>query len=422
MPYSQQLFQKAQKLIPGGVNSPVRACNSVQTWPLFISRGQGSRIFSVEGQEFIDYVLSWGPLILGHCHPEVQQSAAKALQNGSSFGAPCLHEIELAQTIIDAMPGVEMVRLVNSGTEATMSALRLARAYTNKDKIVKFIGCYHGHVDNLLVQAGSGVATLAIPGTPGVPEDVAQKTILAPFNDLQAVQEIFQNHASEIAAVIVEPVAGNMGLVPPAEGFLQGLRDITSQHLSLLIFDEVITGFRVSYSGAQGRFGVTPDLTCLGKIIGGGFPVGALGGKQDIMASMAPCGPVYQAGTLAGNPVAMKAGLATLQELEHQDYAQLEDKTSQLALELQKILWHKGLQVEMNQLGSMFTLFFTDKPVTDFASAQSTDQQIFADFYNQMRNQGIYLPTANFECIFTSFAHQPQDWERTLEAARKLEL
>ncbi|MGM0423404.1 MAG: glutamate-1-semialdehyde 2,1-aminomutase [Thermodesulfobacteriota bacterium] len=421
MPDSQSLFQQAQELIPGGVNSPVRACGSVDSIPLFISKGSGSHIYSQEGQEYIDYVLSWGPLLLGHCHPRVLQASRQALENGSSFGAPCQQEIELAGAIQKALPGVEMVRLVNSGTEATMSALRLARAYTGRDKILKFTGCYHGHVDSLLVQAGSGVATLAIPGTPGVPEDLARQTLLAPYNDLEAAREIFQTQGQEIAAVILEPVAGNMGLVPPVDGFLQGLRELADQYSSLLIFDEVITGFRVAYSGAQGRFGVTPDLTCLGKIIGGGFPVGALGGKKDVMQYLAPCGPVYQAGTLAGNPVAMSAGLATLQELKEQDYQGLEEKTSWLAQELQSILQGKGLPVQLNQLGSMFTLFFTNKPVQDFASAQQTDQGLFASFYRQMREQGIYLPPANFECIFVSFAHQDRDLEQTLQAARALQ-
>ncbi|MFP4629651.1 MAG: glutamate-1-semialdehyde 2,1-aminomutase [Desulfohalobiaceae bacterium] len=421
MPDSRSLFLQARKLIPGGVNSPVRACGSVESTPLFISRGQGSHIYSQEGQEYIDYVLSWGPLLLGHCHPRVLQAARQALEDGPSFGAPCKQEIDLAQAIHDALPGVEMVRLVNSGTEATMSALRLARAYTGREKILKFTGCYHGHVDSLLVQAGSGVATLAIPGTPGVPEGLAIQTLLAPYNDLRAVQEIFQSQGQEIAAVILEPVAGNMGLVPPAEGFLQGLRQLADQYSSLLIFDEVITGFRVAYSGAQGRFGVTPDLTCLGKIIGGGFPVGALGGQSQIMEYLAPCGPVYQAGTLAGNPVAMSAGLATLQELQQQDYQALEDRTSWLAAELQSILQRKGLSVQLNQLGSMFTLFFTPDPVQDFSSARNTDQKLFASFYRQMREQGIYLPPANFECVFVSFAHQEADLEKTLQAARDLQ-
>ncbi|MFP4587206.1 MAG: glutamate-1-semialdehyde 2,1-aminomutase [Desulfohalobiaceae bacterium] len=421
MPDSQSLFQQAQELIPGGVNSPVRACGSVDSTPLFIRKGQGSRIYSQEGQEYIDYVLSWGPLLLGHCHPKVLESARQALEDGSSFGAPCKQEIDLAQAIKDALPGVEMARLVNSGTEATMSALRLARAYTGRDKVLKFTGCYHGHVDSLLVQAGSGVATLAIPGTPGVPEDLARQTLLAPYNDLKAVQRIFQEQGQEIAAVILEPVAGNMGLVPPGDGFLQGLRKLADQYSSLLIFDEVITGFRVAYSGAQGRFGVTPDLTCLGKIIGGGFPVGALGGKKEVMQYLAPCGPVYQAGTLTGNPVAMSAGVSTLQELQKQDYQALEEKTSWLAQELQSILQGKGLAVQLNQLGSMFTLFFTDTPVQDFATARQTDQKLFASFYRQMRGQGIYLPPANFECIFVSFAHQDSDLEQTLQAARSLE-
>lgn len=418
---SQQLFAQARELLPGGVNSPVRACLSVQTYPLFIDRGEGSRLFSADGDEYIDYVLSWGPLILGHSHPQVIKSVQETLLKGSSFGAPCQLEVDLAKEIIQALPGIEKVRMVSSGTEATMSALRLARGWTGRDKIVKFIGCYHGHVDALLAQAGSGVATLSIPGTPGIPKEVVQHTLLVPYNDLEAVNDLFTTQGEEIAAVIVEPVAGNMGLVLPQPGFLQGLREITTQHQSLLIFDEVITGFRVSYQGAQGFYDITPDLTCLGKIIGGGFPVGAFGGKREIMDFVAPMGKIYQAGTLSGNPVAMAAGLATLKILKSCNYQQLAERTRSLVHELLNIFQEKGLAVTMNCLASAFTLFFCEGPVTNFSQAQASDQKIFQAFYQQMRNQGIYLAPSPFECAFTSFAHSDDDFERTLEAARKID-
>ncbi len=418
---SSLLFEQARKLIPGGVNSPVRACKSVDCDPLFISKGFGSRIVSEDGQELIDYVMSWGPLLLGHCHPEVTQAAQQAVEHGASFGAPCRQEIDLAEAIVQGLPALEMVRMVNSGTEATMTALRLARSYTQKNKVLKFVGCYHGHVDSLLAEAGSGLATLCIPGTPGVPEDTVKHTLLAPYNDLQAVEALFQNHGADIAAVIVEPVAGNMGLVPPQEGFLQGLREITRQHEALLIFDEVITGFRMSPAGAQGRFGIEPDLTCLGKIIGGGFPVGAFGGKTAIMEQLAPCGATYQAGTLAGNPVAMAAGAATLQVLARMDYEQLEERTRRFAGELKAILEAKGVSIQLNCLGSAFTLFFTSQPVTDFQSAKTSDQRLFQSFYNQMRRQNIYLAPSGFECTFTSFAHTDDDFRATLEAAEKVQ-
>jgi glutamate-1-semialdehyde 2,1-aminomutase len=419
MSQSSKLFQKAQMLIPGGVNSPVRACRSVEAEPLFISRGQKGRIVSEDGLEMIDFVLSWGPLLLGHAHPEVNEAVCRAVENGSSFGAPIRDEVEIAQAIIDAVPGIEMVRMVNSGTEATMSALRLARAYTGRSRVLKFEGCYHGHADPFLASAGSGVATLCIPGTPGVPEETVKDTLLAPYNDLHSAEALFQAQGPSIAAVIVEPVAGNMGLVLPKPGFLQGLRDLTTNHGALLIFDEVITGFRIAYSGAQGHFGVTPDLTCLGKIIGGGFPVGAYGGKREIMQRIAPCGDVYQAGTLSGNPVAMAAGLATLKVLARSDYSGLESRTRDLSGELKAILEAKGLPVTLNQIASAFTLFFTDAPVTDFASAKRSDTRLYASFYRQMREQGIYLAPSGFECAFTSFAHTEEDFQQTLEAARR---
>jgi glutamate-1-semialdehyde 2,1-aminomutase len=414
---SKALFKTAQEIIPGGVNSPVRACKSVQTDPLFVTRGQGSHLWVEDGQEFIDYVMSWGPLLLGHNHPAVNKAIHAAVDKGTSYGAPCMDEINLARAVVDAVPGVEMIRMVNSGTEATMSALRLARGYTGRNKVIKFHGGYHGHADAFLASAGSGVATQSIPGTPGVPEEVVKHTLLAQYNDLDAVKELFNRHGHDIAAVFVEPVAGNMGLVPPSKNFLQGLRDLTTAYGAVLVFDEVITGFRVSFGGAQGYFGITPDLTCLGKIIGGGLPVGAYGGKREIMNRIAPCGDVYQAGTLAGNPLAMAAGLATLNTLAKQDYQALAERTRTFSEELLSILRSKQVPVQLNRIASMFTLFFTEDPVTDFASAQKSDQRLFTTYYQHMRKQGVYLAPSGFECSFTSFAHSDKDLARTLEAA-----
>jgi glutamate-1-semialdehyde 2,1-aminomutase len=414
---SRSLFKTAQEIIPGGVNSPVRACKSVQTDPLFVTRGQGSHLWVEDGQEFIDYVMSWGPLLLGHNHPAVNKAIHAAVDKGTSYGAPCMDEINLARAVVDAVPGVEMIRMVNSGTEATMSALRLARGYTGRNKVIKFHGGYHGHADAFLASAGSGVATQSIPGTPGVPEEVVKHTLLAQYNDLDAVKELFNRHGHDIAAVFVEPVAGNMGLVPPSKNFLQGLRDLTTAYGAVLVFDEVITGFRVSFGGAQGYFGITPDLTCLGKIIGGGLPVGAYGGKREIMNRIAPCGDVYQAGTLAGNPLAMAAGLATLNTLAKQDYQALAERTRTFSEELLSILRSKQVPVQLNRIASMFTLFFTEDPVTDFASAQKSDQRLFTTYYQHMRKQGVYLAPSGFECSFTSFAHSDEDLARTLEAA-----
>ncbi len=421
MHQSDELFVQAQELIPGGVNSPVRACRSVEDEPMFIERADGCRMYNEDGQEFIDYVMSWGPMLLGHNHPEVVRALEEAMQKGISFGAPCRGEIQLSQRIIDALPGVEMIRMVNSGTEANMSALRLARAYTGRNKVVKFVGGYHGHVDAFLASAGSGMATLSIPGTPGVPEEIVRDTLLADYNNLEQVRELFANHGEEIAAVFLEPVAGNMGCVLPEEGFLSGLRELTENYGSLLVFDEVITGFRAGFNGAQGVFGVTPDLTCLGKIIGGGMPVGAYGGSREIMARIAPCGEVYQAGTLAGNPLAMACGAATLRTLQNLDYGQLAADTRNLAGEMREILVGKGVPVQLNQIGSMFTLFFTEEEVRDFASAQKTDAELFKTFYKQMREQGIYIAPSNFECTFNSFAHTAADWEKTLEAVKKVQ-
>ncbi len=420
MTRSQELFQKAQALIPGGVNSPVRACRSVHCDPLFVASASGSKITTEDGIEFIDYVMSWGPMLLGHNHPDVAAAISETAAHGTSFGAPCRLEVELAQAVVDAVPGIEMVRMVSSGTEATMSALRLARGYTGKNGVIKFHGGYHGHADAFLASAGSGVATQSIPGTPGVPADVVKHTLLAHYNDLDAVRALFERQGDDIAAVIVEPVAGNMGLVLPKPGFLEGLRDLTRKHGALLIFDEVISGFRVAFGGAQTVSGIDPDLTCLGKIIGGGLPVGAYGGKREIMSHIAPSGGVYQAGTLSGNPLAMAAGLATLKALAKKDYIALAARTDDFSRELENILRSKGVPVTRNHIASIYTLFFTDTPVVDFRTAQTADSDIFIAFYQQMREQGIYLAPSGFECAFTSFAHSDQDLERTLEAARKV--
>lgn len=420
MTISRDLFEKASTLIPGGVNSPVRACKSVQCDPLFIASAAGSKLTTEDGQSLIDYVMSWGPMLLGHNHPQVAQAIAAAAARGTSFGAPCRLEVELAEAVTQAVPGIEMVRMVCSGTEATMSALRLARGYTGRSSVIKFHGGYHGHADAFLASAGSGVATQSIPGTPGVPQDVVKHTLLAHYNDLDAVRDLFATHGSDIAAVIVEPVAGNMGLVLPQPGFLEGLRELTRKHGALLIFDEVITGFRVSFGGAQAAFKIDPDLTCLGKIIGGGLPVGAYGGKREIMNHIAPSGTIYQAGTLSGNPLAMAAGLATIKELAKQDYASLAHRTDEFSSELEKILRGKGVPVRRNHIASLFTIFFTNTPVTDFPSAQTADSNLFISFYQQMRDQGIYLAPSGFECAFTSFAHTDEDLKRTLDAARNV--
>lgn len=417
---SSELFERAQQLIPGGVNSPVRACLGVDSEPLFIARAAGSRLHTVDGETFIDFVESWGPMLLGHTHPEVTAAVHAAVDRGTSYGTPCEDEVVLAAKVVDALPGVDMVRMVNSGTEATMSALRLARGYTGRTKLVKFVGCYHGHADPFLASAGSGVATLSIPGTPGVPESTVRDTLLAPYNDLAAVKDLFALHGKDIAAIIVEAVAGNMGLVPPKAGFLEGLRELCDQHGALLIFDEVITGFRVSFGGAQQRFGITPDLTTLGKIIGGGLPVGAYGGKREIMQRIAPCGEVYQAGTLSGNPLAMAAGIATLDVLSRSDYAGLEARVAAFVKELEAILKGKGVPVRINTLASMFTVFFTNDPVTDFASAKTADGALYTSFYKQMRAQGIYLAPSPFEAAMVSFAHTDDDLAAMLDAARKV--
>ncbi|ADU61770.1 MAG: glutamate-1-semialdehyde 2,1-aminomutase [Pseudodesulfovibrio sp.] len=415
---SKALYAKALTLMPGGVNSPLRACRYVNAEPVFIDRAKGARMWDVEGREYIDYVLSWGPMILGHQDPAVTEAAHRAVDKGSSYGAPCLGEITLAEEISRLVPSMEMMRMVSSGTEATMSALRLARGFTGRSKFVKFIGNYHGHADSFLAAAGSAAAT--VPGTPGVPEEIVRHTLLAHYNDLDAVRAHFAASGSEIACVIVEPAAGNMGLVLPADGFLEGLRDLCTEHGALLIFDEVITGFRLAPGGAQERFGIKPDLTTLGKIIGGGFPVGCYGGSRTIMEHMAPVGGVFQAGTLSGNPVAMAAGLATLKRLGECDYPALEARTLAFARELAAIMESKGQAVTLNAIASAFTMYFSQGPVTNMIESGKCDSKAYATFWQQMLAQGIYLAPAGFECAFTSFAHTDEDFATTLDAARKV--
>jgi len=418
---SNHLFEKAQNYLPGGVDSPVRAFGSVGGHPLFIERGRGSRIYDEDGNELIDYVGSWGPMILGHAHPQVVEALKRAIERGTSFGASTELETILAQMVCEALPSVQMVRFVNSGTEATMSALRLARAFTGRNKIIKFAGCYHGHHDSLLAQAGSGLATLGIPVSPGIPPSYTQETLVAPYNDLEVVERIFENHTGEIAAVIVEPVAANMGVVSPKPGFLQGLRRATEKDGSLLIFDEVITGFRVAYGGAQAVYGVVPDLTCLGKVIGGGLPVGAYGGRRDIMEMVAPRGQVYQAGTLSGNPLAMTAGIETLKVLSAPDvYVQLEERSSQLAEGLRHAAAGADVPVFISRVGSVLTLFFNSNEVVDYESARSSDVDLYARFFQGMLDEGIYLPPSQFEALFISLAHSKEDIELTARAAERV--
>ncbi len=418
MEKSTSLYQIARSLMPGGVNSPVRAWNAVGGEPFFVKRGKGCMISDEDERSYIDYVCSWGPLILGHAHNEVVEAVKQAAEAGLSFGCPTHREVSLARMLVESVPSIEMVRLVNSGTEATLSAIRLARGYTGRDKIVKMIGGYHGHHDALLAQAGSGVATLSIPSTPGVPESVVKDTILVPYNDAEAVKQAFEEHPDEIACVILEPVAGNMGVVAPAEGYLQALRDITQQNQALLVFDEVMCGFRVAYGGAQERYGVLPDITTLGKIIGGGMPIGAYGARAEIMERMAPTGDVYQAGTLSGNPVATACGMATLQLLKTGGvYDSLEQKAQTLIDGLYKEAESAGIPVQINHVGSMMTLFFTDSSVTDFASAAASDTKRYGLFWQKMLEQGIYLPPSAFEAWFLSTAHANREIERTVRAA-----
>ena len=417
---SRELLAAGQRVIPGGVNSPVRAFSAVGGEPPFITRGDGAYLWDADGNRYIDYVLSWGPLILGHAHPAVVKALAEAAVKGTSYGAPTALEIELAELVIEMMPNVDMVRFVNSGTEATMSALRLARAYTGRHKIVKFEGCYHGHADLLLVQAGSGVATLGLPDSPGVPPGATQDTLTAPFNDSEAVERLFQRLPEEIAAVIVEPVAGNMGVVPPAHGFLARLRELTAAHGTLLIFDEVMTGFRVALGGAQGLYGIDPDLTTLGKVIGGGLPVGAYAGKRDILETVAPTGPMYQAGTLSGNPLAMTAGLVTLEELRKPGvFQEIVAQTERLCHGISQAAEEAGVPIYQAQVGTMFCTFFTDRPVTDYISAKTSDTAAFGRFFRAMLEAGIYLAPSQFEAGFTSTAHTSEVVDATIEVAQR---
>jgi glutamate-1-semialdehyde 2,1-aminomutase len=416
---SKAAYEEAVRLLPGGVNSPVRAFKSVKMTPIFMARGKGSKIYDIDGNEYIDYVLSWGPLILGHANPRVVEALKKVTENGTSFGAPTLIENELAKLVIERVPSVEIVRMVNSGTEATMSAIRLARGYTGRNKIVKFEGSYHGHGDSLLIKAGSGVATLGLPDSPGVPEAVAQNTITVPYNDLESVRYAFERFGEDIAAVIVEPVAGNMGVVPPVPGFLQGLRDITKRYGALLIFDEVMTGFRVDYHCAQGYFGIEPDLTCLGKVIGGGLPVGAYGGKAEIMEKVAPSGPVYQAGTLSGNPLAMTAGYETLIQLTPETYDEFRKKADRLEKGLREAAEKYEIPHTINRAGSMIGFFFTNEEVTNYEKAKTSNLEMFAAYYREMAEQGIFLPPSQFEGLFLSTEHTDEDIEKTIAAAER---
>ncbi|MGK7947915.1 MAG: glutamate-1-semialdehyde 2,1-aminomutase [Xenococcaceae cyanobacterium] len=418
---SETIFTAAQKLMPGGVSSPVRAFKSVGGQPIVFDRVKGSYIWDVDGNKYIDYVGTWGPAICGHAHPEVIEALHKALEKGTSFGAPCVQENILAEMVIEAVPSIEIVRFVNSGTEACMSVLRLMRAFTGRDKIIKFEGCYHGHADMFLVQAGSGVATLGLPDSPGVPKSTTQNTLTAPYNDLEAVKALFAENPDEISGVILEPVVGNSGFVVPDAGFLEGLREITQENGALLVFDEVMTGFRIAYGGAQEKFGVTPDLTTLGKVIGGGLPVGAYGGRKDIMSMVAPAGPMYQAGTLSGNPLAMTAGIKTLELLQKPGtYEQLDRITKQLADGLIDLAKQAGHEVVGGQISAMFGMFFTGESVHNYDDAKKSDLQKFARFHRGMLERGVYLAPSQFEAGFTSLAHTEEDIEQTLAAAKEV--
>jgi len=418
---SLELFDRAVNLIPGGVNSPVRACKSVGAEPIFIDRAEGCLIFDADGNRYIDYIGSWGPLILGHRHPAVMQAIVSVLERGTSFGAPTDLEVQLAEKVIAAVPSVEMVRMVNSGTEATMSAVRLARGATQRDIVIKFDGCYHGHADTLLVAAGSGVATLGIPGSPGVPESIARHTLSLPYNDIECLKEVMEKQGDSVACIIVEPIAGNMGLVTPEKDFLQTLRELTDRFGAVLIFDEVMTGFRVAYGGAQALFGVQPDLTCFGKIIGGGLPVGAYGGKLDLMSKVAPQGSVYQAGTLSGNPVAMAAGIATLEQLQKDDfYRALDEKADRLLSGLEQAAKKAAIPAQAKRVGSMLGFFFNEKEVKNFDDAKTCDLDRFSAFYNGLRQKGIYIAPSQFEVLFISIAHDTENIDRTIEAAEEV--
>ncbi|MFE0558156.1 glutamate-1-semialdehyde 2,1-aminomutase [Paenibacillus lautus] len=413
---SRSAFEEAKLYIPGGVNSPVRAFKSVGLTPIYIDRGEGSRVYDIDGNSFIDYVGSWGPLIMGHAHPEVVEALQETAAKGTSFGAPTLLETKMAKLVCERVPSMEVVRMVNSGTEATMSAIRLARGYTGRSKIIKFEGSYHGHADSLLIKAGSGIATLGLPDSPGVPESVASNTIAVPYNDLESVELAFKRFGEEIAAVIVEPVAGNMGVVPPQPGFLEGLRKVTSDYGTVLIFDEVMTGFRVDLNCAQGRYGVTPDLTCLGKVIGGGLPVGAYGGKRELMDQIAPAGPIYQAGTLSGNPLAMAAGYTTLKLLTPAIYEQLEERGARLQAGFERNAKEFGIPLTINRIGSMVCPFFTNTPVVNFDTAKTSDLDRFRQYFAAMVEEGVSVPPSQFEGMFISGAHTVEDIDATIEA------
>lgn len=413
---SKQAFAEAVNLMPGGVNSPVRAFKSVNMDPIFMQSGKGAIITDIDGNEYIDYVLSWGPLILGHSDPDVVEGIKRVAETGASFGAPTLAENELAKLVIERVPSIEMIRMVSSGTEATMSALRLARGYTGRNKILKFEGCYHGHADSLLIKAGSGVATLGLPDSPGVPESVAKNTITVPYNDLESIKVAIQEFGDDLAAIIVEPVAGNMGVVPPEPGFLEGLRELTEKNGTLLIFDEVMTGFRVGYNCAQGYYNVKPDITCLGKVIGGGLPVGAYGGKREIMENMAPAGTIYQAGTLSGNPLAMTAGIETLKKLTPASYDHFIKLGDQLEAGFRAAAEKFDIPHTVNRAGSMIGFFFTGEKVSNYDKAKTADLELFADYYRLMAEEGIFLPPSQFEGMFLSTAHTEAHIEKTVEA------
>jgi glutamate-1-semialdehyde 2,1-aminomutase len=415
---SDELFARARAVIPGGVSSPARAFKAVGGTPLFVARAEGARIWDEDGRAYVDYVGSWGPMIVGHSHPEVLAALRAAAERGTSYGAPCAAEVELAERIVCLVPSIEKVRFVSSGTEATMSALRVARGFTGRRKILKFDGCYHGHADSLLVSAGSGVATLGIPGSPGVPEGTVADTLVAPFNDVAAVEAVVHSHGRDLAAVIVEPVCGNMGTVAPRPGYLEALREITRQSGSVLIFDEVMTGFRLARGGAQELYGIRPDMTCLGKIMGGGLPAAGYGGRADIMATVAPDGPVYQAGTLSGNPLAMAAGAAVLDLLARPgSYATLEARSARLEAGLLRAARDAGVTVAVNRVGSMITVFFCDGAVVDYASARRSDTARFARFFHAMLKRSVYLPPAQFEAAFVSLAHGEAEIDETIAAA-----
>lgn len=416
---STDAYKEAVDLMPGGVNSPARAFKSIGMSPIFMKEGKGSKVTDIDGNRYIDYVLSWGPLILGHADDRVVQQLKDIAEQGTSFGTPTLLENKLAKLVMERLPSIEMIRMVNSGTEATMSALRLARGYTGRDIIVKFEGNYHGHGDSLLIKAGSGVATLGLPDSPGVPEGIAQNTITVPYNDLDSLRHAFEQYGDNIAGVIVEPVAGNMGVIPSKQTFLNGLRELTNEYGSLLIFDEVMTGFRVSYESAQGHFGITPDLTCLGKVIGGGLPVGAYGGKREIMEKVAPVGTIYQAGTLSGNPLAMGAGYATLSALNKQSYDQINEKIDRLEEGFREAAELYNISLQINRAGSMFGVFFTEEPVINYETAQTSNIDQFRTYYKSMIEEGIFLPPSQFEGLFLSTAHTDEDIEHTIQSVHK---